>query len=118
MPALDKTIVRGYCAGEDAGYRVINKILSAQLTGMRDWHAGSIQLPTGATEVIDFNLIAQARMMIIETNVSCTVTFADSQKVNVDGLHLQHVWTNKSVVDITVVQSTGVTGTINWIAVE
>jgi len=85
---------------------------------IKRWFSGSFQLPSAATEVVQFANITSARMVIVESSVSCTVTLSDSQKVNVDGLALLHIWRNKSVSSFSVVQTRGVTATINWIAAQ
>jgi len=118
MPPITRARVKGYVSGEDSGLRVLTKVMSQNLSTMTEWHSGSLSLPSGSSSTVDFNTITDAKMVIIETSASCTVTMADSQKVNVDGLAMLRVWTNKDVVAFSIVQTRGAAVTVNWIAVS
>lgn len=88
---------------------------------IRRWGSGSIQLPSGSSQTVHLSNITSARVLIVESSTSATVTFANSQKVNIggpDGFWLGHIWRNKGVGAFVVTQSTGTTATVNWFGAQ
>jgi len=117
MSAINKVDIQGSVEGTNAGTKVIEFVLDIG-TSVTEFNSGAILLPSGTMQTVTFDRIGSAVILMIDSSVSCTVTMADSQKVNLDGLGVMKIWDNKSVTSFTVVQTRSVTATVDWFVAQ
>lgn len=115
MGAITKTKIQGTVLGQNATDTVVKQILN-KTTSVTEFHSGSVVLASGSSTVIHFPSIANASVIYLESTKSCTVTFADSQKIDLDGVAVVQVWTTKAVTNLTAVQTRSANVTFNWMA--
>jgi hypothetical protein len=113
---VSDVIVRGTVIGLNGTTTVYKEDITSRREVART-SAGSFQLPNGAVEEVNLANMTSARVLLVESSVSCTLTFSGDQKVNIGGpkgFALLHIWRNRNVNNFTVTQSRETTATINW----
>jgi hypothetical protein len=117
MSAITKVDIQGAVQGLKTGNKIVDFVLDIG-TDVTEYNTGAVVLPSGSSTTVTFDRISSAVILMIDSSVSVTVTMADSQKINLDGLGLMKLHDNKSVVSFTVVQTRGVTALVDWFAAQ
>jgi hypothetical protein len=113
---VSDVVVRGTVIGLNGTTAVYKEDITSRREVART-SAGSFQLPSGSNEEVNLANMTSARVLLVESSVSCTLTFSGDQRVNLGGpkgFALLHIWRNRNVNNFTVKQSNGSTATINW----
>lgn len=117
MGQVTQIDITGSVTGSRAGDKVLKELLGESQV-VTEYNSGSQQLASGSGATITLGGIDSASFLMVRTEVSTTVTFADSQKLNVDGVAIMELNTAKSVDSFTAIHHSGSTQTISWVAAQ
>lgn len=117
MSTINKVDIQGAVQGSNTGVKIIDFILDDK-TDVTEFNTGAIVLPSGTPATISLDRISSAVILMVDSSVSVTLTYADSQRVNLDGLMIHKIWSNKSVTSFTLTQTRGVTALVDWFAAQ